>query len=104
MAKAIEILIGKEIVSEYDTDEVKTTWIIRSLSGFEFIEATKHGYVDHEYILTHGITGWKDFKDASGNPLEFSIENIARIPPVILQELSFAIQEMASIGESERKN
>lgn len=104
MAKAIEMVRDKEFISEQDTDGSQTTWLLRTLSGLEFIRATGGGYVDHDYILTTGITGWKDFPDDSGKEVEFSVANINLIPPLILQDISFELQEMSGLGESERKN
>jgi len=104
MAKAIELLIGKEHQSDVDTDELKTTWILRTLTGIEFMRCTAHGFVDHEMIIELGLTGWKDFPDAEGNEIEFSSKNIGRIPPLILQDISFEIQTMSQLGEEERKN
>ena len=104
MAKAIELVVGKDFVSKNDTDDEKTTWILRTLTGIEFMRCTAHGFVDHEMIIELGLTGWKDFPDAEGNEIEFSTENTGRIPPLILQDISFEIQTMSQLGESERKN
>jgi len=104
MAKAIELLIGKEYQADADTDELKTTWILRTLTGIEFMRCTAHGYVDHEMIIGLGLTGWQDFPDSEGKEINYSVENIGRIPPLILQEISFEIQTMSQLGESERKN
>jgi len=104
MAKAVDLVIDKEYISENDTDEKKTTWIIRTLTGLEFMKCTAGGYVDHEMIIDLGLTGWKDFPDNEGVEIEYSIENIGRIPPLLLQDISFEIQMLSSLGESERKN
>ena len=104
MAKAIDMIVDSEFVSEYDDDEVKTTWILRTLSGIEFLKCTSKGYVDHEMIIDLGLTGWRDFKDSNGHDIQFSQQDIIRIPPMILQDISFAIQNLATLGEDERKN
>lgn len=104
MAKAIDILIDQEFVSEQDDDEVKTTWLLRSLTALEFLRCTSRGYVDHDMILEYGITGWRDFKDGNGEDIPFSKVAINRIPPMILQDISFKIQEISTLSEGERKN
>lgn len=104
MAKAIELVVDKEFVSKHDNDEIKTTWIIRTLTGIEFMRCTASGYVDYEMTIMLGLVGWKDFNNEDGSPIEFSKENIGRIPPLILQDISFQIQSLSSMGDDERKN
>ena len=104
MAKAIELVVGKEFIAEHDTDDEKTTWSLRTLTGIEFMRCTAHGFVDHEMIISLGLIGWKDFPDEAGNEIEYSSANIGRIPPLILQDISFEIQTMSQLGEKERKN
>lgn len=104
MAKAIDILVDQEFQSEKDTDEIKTTFMLRSLTGLEFLSCTSGGYVDHPRILELGITGWRDFNNSDGSPIEFSRHNIGRIPALILQDLSFRIQTISSMKDDERKN
>lgn len=104
MAKAIELVVGKEFKSDSDKDDLQTTWVLRTLTGVEFMRCTSGGFVDHEMIINLGLTGWKDFPDSDGKEIEFSIENIGRIPPLILQDISFEIQTMSSLGGEERKN
>ena len=104
MAKAIELVVGKEFKSDSDKDDLQTTWILRTLTGVEFMRCTSNGYVNHEMIINLGLTGWKDFPGVDCKEIEFSIENIGRIPPLILQDISFEIQTMSSLGGEERKN
>jgi len=104
MAKAIDILLDQEFQAEQDNDEVKTTWILRTLSGLEFLSCTTGGYVDHDRFITLGLTGWKDFFSSDGEQIEFSKKDIARIPAPILQEISYKVQEISSLSEDERKN
>jgi hypothetical protein len=104
MAKAINLVNDARFESDADTDEKKTTWILRTLTGVEFIRATANGYVDHEMILNAGIVGWENFVNEDGTDIEFSIKNVGRIPPTILQDISFEIQAMSGLAEKERKN
>lgn len=104
MAKAIDILIDQEFISDLDTDENKTTWMIRSLSGLEFLSCVNANGVDHQRVLELGLTGWKDFPDVDGSEIEFSKPNIGKIPAVFLQDISFKIQEISSMSEAEAKN
>ena len=104
MAKALDVLIDQEFVSKLDEDETPTTWMLRSLTGVEYLECFSTGKCDHNMILSRGITGWKNFPDKDGNEIEFSIGNINRIPAPILQDISFEIQGMSSLNEEERKN
>lgn len=104
MTKAIDILIDKEFISKIDKDEIPTTWILRSMTGIEFLEVTAMGRVDHEKILNWCLTGWKKFIGSDGKEIEFSRENINRVPPIILQDISLEIQEMSAVSEKERKN
>ena len=104
MVKAVELIIGKEFISEYDDDEVKTKFLINTLKGKEFLRATMRGFVDIDYILDTGLVGWKDFYNEDGTPVEFSQENIDKVPPLILQDIAFAIQSLSTLEEDERKN
>ncbi len=104
MAKAINVVIDQEYQSDKDDDELKSTWMLRSLSGLEFLECTSRGYVDHDMILQKGLTGWKDFMDGEGNQIVFTRSHIGRIPPIILQDISFEIQKISTLTENERKN
>ena len=104
MAKAIDILIDQDFVSDLDTDENKTTWIIRTLSGLEFLSCVNAAGVDHQKVLELGLTGWKDFPDADGSEIEFSKPNIGRISAELLQDISFKIQGISSLSEEDAKN
>lgn len=104
MAKAIDLLVKKEYVSEADTDEEKTIWLLNTLSGLQFMQCTSNGFVDHEMIIRLGLSGWLNFHDFAGNEIEFSAENINRIPALILQDISFEIQGMSGLMGEERKN
>jgi len=104
MAKALNVLIDQEYKSDKDDDELQTTWMLRSLSGLEFLECTSRGFVDHDLILSKGLTGWNDFLDLDGNQIKFSASYIGRVPPIILQDLSFEIQKISTLTENERKN
>ena len=104
MAKAIDLILEKEFQCEADTDEIKTTWLLRSLTGSEWLKCTANGFVDIDLILEYGICGWRDFPDANGNEVPYSRINIGRIDPVYLQEIYIELQRMASMGEEERKN
>ena len=95
MAKAVNLVTDVPYQCEADTDEVKTTWMLRSLTGGEMMDITKQGFVDHNLILELGIVGWKDFYDHTGEKeIEFSKANIQLIPGLLFQELSFKIQEL----------
>lgn len=104
MTTALAILTDVEFQAKTDMSDNKTTWILRSLSGLELLECTRRGYVDHAEIIHKGLTGWKDFYDSNGVAIEFKQDNIGRINGLILQELSYEIQELSSMTEDERKN
>lgn len=104
MAKAVELIVDQNYVSDFDKDETKTTWTLRALTCFEYMDATKEGFVNHGAIVGYGLTGWKDFPDENGDQIEFSVENMKYIPPLIAQDLSLAIQNIAALSEDERKN
>ena len=104
MAKAINMIVGQDFISDNDEDEVKTIWKVRTLNGFEFLECTSQGFFDHALCIHKGLTGWENFKDIAGNDIEFSDDNISLIPALILQEISLEIQIMSSLTEDERKN
>ena len=105
MAKALNTVINQEFISEHDDEEeVKTTWILRSLTGLEFLECCSAGFVDHEKIINYGLVGWKDFMGADGNPIEFHRADIQRIPATYLQDISFKIQTISTVSEEETKN
>lgn len=104
MAKAIDILIDQDFISDLDTDEKKTTWVIRTLSGLEFLSCVNTTGVDHQKVIELGLTGWRDFNNADGSAIEFSKPNIGRIPAEILQDISFKIQNSSSVSEEEAKN
>jgi len=104
MARAVEMVVGKEFVSEYDTDKKKTTWLLRTLTGGEYMRCTRQGYVDDALIVEFGLTGWNDWIDDDNKPIEFSVAQIARIPPLIFQDISFAIQSLSTVSDEERKN
>ena len=103
MAKALEVLFNQEFISEYDDDDVKTSWELRSLTGMEFLKACTNG-VDYEKMIELGLTGWNDFKDSSGNQIPFSVDEIRLIPTLILQDIALEIQKMSMLNEDERKN
>lgn len=104
MAKALKVITGERFKSSQDTDKVKTVWLIRGLTSLEMLRATSKGYVDHDMILMLGITGWEKFKDGKGKDIPYDVNNIERIPPDILQDISFKIQELSNMTEDERKN
>ena len=105
MAKALHLVTDKEFQSEKDEDDKKTTWLLRTLTGLEFLRCTSSGYVDHEMIIALGLVGWRDFPDEeSGKEIEFSVVNIGLISPLLLQDISFEIQTMSQLGAEERKN
>lgn len=104
MAKAIDIITDQVYISEIDEDEIKTEWLIRSMTAHEFMKCTSKGFVDHKMITEIGITGWTNFHDGKGNQIEFSVANIARIHPMMLQELSYKIQSISTLSGEERKN
>lgn len=104
MAKAIEIVTGVEFQSPLDDDEVKTTWILKSLSNSDFLDCVKLGEVDHVGFVHKGLTGWKNFVTESGEEIEFCEDMISQIPPTILLDVSLKIQAISSLNENERKN
>ena len=104
MAKALNILIDQPFTSDHDDDETKTTWFYRTLTALEWLEVTQTGAVNYQLILEKGLTGWKDFIDGEGNQIPFALEEINRIPPFILQDIAFKIQEDSMLSEDERKN
>lgn len=104
MAKAIDLVADVEFQSPRDDDDVKTTWILRSLTSFEFMRCTTRPDEMYERFVELGLIGWKDFNDCHGNPIEFSVENMDRIPPIVLQDISFEIQKLSVLTEDERKN
>ena len=104
MAKAIDILIDQDFVSDLDTDESKTTWVLRTLSGLEFLSCITAAGVDHQKVIELGLTGWRDFNNADNSAIEFSKPNIGRISAEILQDISYEIQAMSSVSEEEAKN
>ena len=105
MAKALHLVTDREYISKADDDENKTTFILRSLTGLEFIDCTSGGFVDIKMILRLGLTGWRDFPDeVTGEEIEFSVENFKYVPPLLIQDISFEIQAMSQLGAEERKN
>lgn len=105
MAKALNIVINQEFISDQDKDEeIKTTWILRSLTGLEFLRCCSSGYVDHDMIIELGLVGWKKFLDGEGKDIEFHVNMIPKIPPLYLQDISAEIQRISIITEDERKN
>ena len=104
MAKALALVADYEYQSDKDPDEVKTTWILRSLTSFEFMQCCGNGVVDDAMFVRTGLVGWRDFVDAAGEEIEFSVENMGRIPPLIVQDLSFKIQNISVLSEDDRKN
>lgn len=104
MAKAIDIVGEVEYISPKDTDEEKTTWILRSLTGFEFMECTTDYDTMYTKFVKRGLIGWKNFKDSKGEEIPFSVENMGRIMPIILQDISFKIQDISVLSEEETKN
>ena len=105
MAKALSVINDYEFVSDLDKDEeIKTKWILRSLTGREFLRCVQNGIVDHELIINYGLIGWKDFPDEDGKDIEFNLANIDRIPSEYLAEISFKLQEMAQLQDDEIKN
>ena len=104
MAKAIELVVGKEFFSKHDTDDKKTTWILRTLSGIEFMRCTQSGFVDTEMVINLGLTGWKDFPDKGGNEIEFSVKNFKYIPAFIAQDIYSELEKISLLSGEERKN
>jgi hypothetical protein len=61
-------------------------------------------------ILTLGVLGWENFKDAQGAPVAFLADpmqkdaNWDRLAPHHRKELADAVTEMTFLSEAERKN
>ncbi len=104
MSQPIELFTDQKFESKHDDDKLKTTWFLRSMTGFEFLKATSQGEIDHEYVINTCLTNWTDFFDIEGTQIPFSKENISRISPIILQDISFQIQSLSVVTEKERKN
>lgn len=104
MAKALKVFSEYEYVSPLDEDETPTTWILRSLDAIEFQSTVESGDIKWEQYALLGITGWRNFPDSDGNEIEYSKENIGRIPPAILQDLEIKIQALSVMTEDEQKN
>lgn len=51
--------------------------------------------------LKYGLKGWRNFQDASGAPVEFSISNLSRLSPANRRELSDAHAEHYSLTTAE---
>lgn len=104
MATARQLIADQEFVSKEDHDEVKTTWVIRSMSAFEWVTATNSGKVDWNYMVSTCLTGWTNFRDESGSNIEFSANSMGMIPPLIFQDIATEIMRISSMTEDERKN
>jgi len=104
MTKAIEMLTGVKFTSDFDTDKKKTIWLLKSINSLEFIDCNGNGYVDHVLFVHKGLTGWENFRDHKNKQIEFSVENISRIDPNILLDISLKVQDISTLSEKERKN
>jgi len=98
-------------------DDGDFEFLYKPLSGVEFetcmqfIEILPGGgcaYVGDglSHILSFGLKGWKNFKDADGNDVEFSRitkENIDRLPFEIVRYITNHIIKNSHITDDEKK-
>ena len=54
-------------------------------------------------VIEH-LCGWENFKDSAGTELEFSGENVQRIPWIVILDIGADILKTSGFGEVERKN
>lgn len=96
-----------------------TTFIIRPLKESEKIDAVDGINPNEENkvqltpsffmkLLLKTLSGWKNFKDSSGNPVSFNSRNpkmnIDRIPMEIITEMGQQVMLISNFTEKERKN
>lgn len=107
MATALPLITKAPFISKHDKDKpgsVQVIWMLQPLTGLQHMEITASGFTDYSGAIMMGLKGWKNFKDAAGAEVEFSFENIARIPALYLQDIAFEILKRSSLDEEKTKN
>ena len=114
MATAISKLVECEYVLKADegTDS-PATFTLRPLTGLQRIavrQAMGEGNDEkfHCMILSFGLVGWKNLKDAGGQVAEWAPgnmpHNLDRLPESAIYELGKAVFDATFLTETERKN
>ncbi len=113
MATAISKLVERDYVLKQDqgTDN-PTVFRLRALTGLQRIDVRDAFGRGEETvarrIITHGLAGWSNLRDADGQAVPWAPGNIARnldcLPEDAIAELAKEIFESTFLTEDERKN
>lgn len=87
---------------------------LQPLTGMQKMEVMCHGVAtpdgmfrtDHDgqrLLLRYGVTGWVNVHDEEGNPLEFTRQELEKLPMNILTELANEVLQRAVLQEVDRK-
>jgi hypothetical protein len=97
------------VLSEEQTADRPTIWILRSLTYGQVGEVTAlkvEGQILEADILTvdYGLVGWQDFTDESSQPLVFSPETVFRVPPRATEELAEVLWNISHLDDDIRED
>lgn len=96
-------------------DEPVTAFNLKPLTAREgaevFSSISFHGesggatltYETSSLAIKHGLIGWRNFFDREGKEIEFSKENINRLPPLVFLSVATVIINSTVFGEEEKK-
>lgn len=108
MPTALPSIVKSPYVSKLEKDKPKeeqTTWMLQPLNGLQHMQVSSGVFgVDYSGALAVGLTGWENFKDENGVEIEFSNENISRVPALYLQDIALEILKRSEMKDEKVKN
>ena len=104
--QAIEKIAADWYTPESEREEESPTrFKIQPLNGLQHMEVLGDLYKSGPFnAIRYGLVGWENFNDENGKPINFSLENVKRVPPVYLSEISTEIINRSELGEAATKN
>jgi len=113
--KTISVLAATWFVPKSEKDDMNPArFEVRPLDGMQYMEVmneTSGTGVDLrisgrglKLALQHGLVGWETVQDKDGKNIEFSRNEVNRLPPILLTELAAEILDISELGEEAIKN
>ncbi len=96
-------------------DDEKTAFEIKPLNGLVAMEVFAEASSDAndnlrisgkamQKVLKHGLVNWRNLNDEADRPVKFSIANLHRVPPFVLNEIATEIISISQLSGEEIKN
>jgi len=107
MPAALPSIVKSPYVSKLEKDtpkEDQTTWMLQPLNGLQRMEISSMGFTDYTAALMLGLVGWENFKDENGVEMEFTTENMKRVPALYLQDIALELIKRSDLDEEKIKN